>query len=189
MTLRVIAFLTLALTTIGASQSAVTERDRAAMLSELDQLCSWTGLQRLGDFRDPRCGTGSDEGCVARVDLAVDGQRTHYRINFCREHSRLKICNFIPDKYDWHDVGLGYDTLKDQAARAKALAAVKKLNEHLHWKWTLGPEIQRVGRDILVSYETVSHEEQKKSGYSYLDPYVSFLVSRRGTVFAGFFGA
>jgi hypothetical protein len=189
MTKRVTALVILALATLAASPPTVSSGDRAAMLRELEQLCGWTGLQRLGDLRDARCGSEHDAGCVAKVDLAVDGKRTHYRINFCREHGRLKICNFIPENYDWHDVGLGSDTLKDRQARAYALAAVKKLNQHLQWKWVFGPEIQRVGHDIVVSYETVSPEEQKKSGYSYLDPYISFLVSPKGTVFAGFFGA
>jgi hypothetical protein len=189
MTTRITALLLLAFATVAASPRDASSTERAEMRDELQRLCSWTGLQRLGEFVDVRCGSGSDAGCIAKADLAVDGKRTHYRINFCRGHGRLKICNFIPQDYDWHDVGLGYDTLKDRQTRASALAAVKKLNQHLQWKWAVGPEIQRVGHDIVVSYETVSPEEQRKSGYSYLDPYVSFLVSPKGTVFAGFFGA
>ena len=188
MTLRVTAFFVIAAATIAASPPPVTERDRVAMVRELDQLCSWTGLRRLTDLRDlqpwkrPR-----DSGCSAKVDLALDGKRRHYKLNFAQYHGSLKICNFIPDDYEWYGVGIGFDTLKDPAARAFALAAVKKLNEHLHWKWKFGPEIQRAGGDILVSYETVS---PKDPNYAlYIDPYVSFLVSPKGTVFAGFFGA
>jgi hypothetical protein len=32
----------------------------------------------------------------------------------------------------------------------------------------------------------VSREEQKRMNYSYVDPYISFLVSPKGTVFAAF---
>ena len=70
--------------------------------------------------------------------------------------------------------------------REWAVAAAKKVNAHLKWKFAFGPEIQRIGRDIAVTYETVSREEQKRANYSYVDPYITFLVSPKGTLFAAF---
>jgi hypothetical protein len=67
--------------------------------------------------------------------------------------------------------------------------AVAELNKLLGWKYASGPYIQRVRSGFLVSFVTVTAEEQKRSNYEYLDPYVSFLVTPRGTVFGGFWGA
>jgi hypothetical protein len=105
---------------------------------------------------------------------------------FFWQRGRVNIYAIEPENYDWHGHGIGFDTLKDPKTRRWAVAAVKRVNQHLGWKFAFGPEIQKIGRDVLVTYETVSREEQKRTGYSYVDPYISFLISPKGTVFAAF---
>jgi hypothetical protein len=158
-----------------SSESELVEVTRAT-----DEMCNWTGLRRVSSVRD----TPTEFA----VDLAVDGKPTHYKANATRTHGHVKISHLMPVKFDWHDVGLGYDTLKDAKARAVALKAVQKANAYLRWRWVSRPQIQRVGRNMVVTYETVTREEQKRSGYAYLDPIVSFLVTPKGTVFGFFVG-
>jgi hypothetical protein len=153
----------------------------------VDQFCSWNGLKRVSELRDiGNWKTRQQSGGNARFDLVVDGKRKQYRLIFFWDHGVAKIYSIEPENYDWHGHGIGFDTLKDPQTRAWAVAAAKKVNQHLHWKFAFGPEIQRIGHDIVVTYETVSREEQKRMNYSYVDPYISFLVSPKGTVFAAF---
>jgi hypothetical protein len=140
---------------------------------------------------------------------------------FFWHHGRAKIYSIGPENYDWHDHGVGFDTLKDPKIRRRAEAAAKKVNKHLKWKYAFGPEIQRIGRDIAVTYETVPREQPKKQKYFVgraqqrpsqptrtnsassgaaaevervivtgsnmpIDPYITFLVSPKGTVFSAF---
>jgi hypothetical protein len=169
------------------------------MLRQLDQLCRWTGLRRLGDFQEVRCWGDSDFGTFnATVFLAADGKRHDYTIKYYRDRGHLSLSGFRPEdsavagKDGWRDFkGLGYDTLKDRRARDFAAAAVKKLNQHLQWSLASGPAVQKIGASILISFTTVSSEELKKPGAAirYVDPYASFIVSPKGTVIAGWFGA
>jgi hypothetical protein len=171
----------------GALSAAVAADERTEIAATVDQFCSWTGLKRVSALRDiGHWKTLHDSGGNARFDLLVDGKRTQYRLIFFWQHGRAKIYSIEPENYDWHGHGVGFDTLKDPKIREWAEAAAKKVNAHLKWKYAFGPEIQRIGRDIAVTYETVSREEQKRMNYSYVDPYITFLVSPKGTVFAAF---
>ena len=87
------------------------------------------------------------------------------------------------------DAGVGEDTLKNGRQRRVCVIAVAKLNKLLGWKYAAGPYIQRVASGFLVTFVTVTAEEQKRANYEFLDPYVSFLVTPKGTVFGGFWGA
>jgi hypothetical protein len=180
MTARATVFLLLLSIGAMSSRAATNERELSEATRAADEMCTWTGLRRVSALRD----TPTE----FEVDLAVDGKRIHYKANVTRTNGRLKINHLMPIRFDWHDVGLGYDTLKDPEARAVAVKAVQKANAYLRWRWASRPQIQRVGRNMVVSYETVTREQQKKSGYAYLDPYVSFLVTPKGTVFGFFVG-
>lgn len=170
-----------------ALSAAVAADERVAIAATVDQFCGWTGLKRVSELRDiGHWKTREDSGGNARFDLLVDGKRTQYRLIFFWQHGRAKIYSIEPENYDWHGHGVGFDTLKDPKVREWAIAAAKKVNAYLKWKYAFGPEIQRIGRDIAVTYETVSREEQKRTNYSYVDPYITFLVSPKGTVFAAF---
>jgi hypothetical protein len=48
--------------------------------------------------------------------------------------------------------------------------------------------MQKVGSNFVVSFETASEKEQKAASFP-LDAFVSFLITPKGTVFAGFWGA
>jgi hypothetical protein len=174
----------LAFSALSAAVSADEHREIAATV---DQFCSWTGLKRVSELRDiGHWKTRHDSGGNARFDLLVDGKLTKYHLIFFWHHGRANIYSIEPENYDWHGHGVGFDTLKHPKIREWAVAAAKKVNAHLKWKFAFGPEIQRIGRDIAVTYETVSREKQKRMNYSYVDPYITFLVSPKGTVFAAF---
>lgn len=83
--------------------------------------------------------------------------------------------------------GIGEDKVKNNKTRAMCVAAVNKSNKYLRLTWYGQPAIQPVGENFMVTYLTVSPAEQKKK--LYFDPYISFLVTPKGTVYAIFFEA
>lgn len=163
------------------------------MLRQLDEVCSWTGLRRLGDLRNlDYWKQGRDAGCKGKVLLAVEGKRADYDFEFRREHGALKFWALLvpdslyaPNGSDWRDFrGLGFDTLKEPRARAFALAAVNKLNKHLNWRWYGDPRMQKVAGYIIVVFEAIFPQQKKEPGpfLRYVDPYDTFVVSPKGTV-------
>jgi hypothetical protein len=190
--------------------TAAAADERAKIANTIDEFCSWTGMKRISELRDiGHWKTLHDTGGNARFDLLFDGKRTRYRLIFFWQHGRAKIYSIEPENYDWHGHGVGFDTLKDPKIREWAEAAAKKVNAHLKWKYAFGPEIQRIGRDIAVTYETVPRPPPTKTTpvpsstapASYggnvervivtgsnipTDPYITFLVSPKGTVFSAF---
>ena len=172
---------------LNALSAAVAADEQREIAATVDEFCSWSGLKRVSELRDiGHWKSLHDSGGNARFDLLLDGKRTQYRLIFFWQHGRAKIYSIEPENYDWHGHGVGFDTLKDPKIREWAVAAAKKVNARLKWKYAFGPEIQRIGHGIAVTYETVSREEQKRMNYSYVDPYITFLVSPKGTVFAAF---
>jgi hypothetical protein len=186
-------FTSIALLALAASPVVGSTADHTTMLRQLDQFCSWTGLRRLGDLRNlDYWKQDGDAGCKAKVMISVEGKRADYDIEFRREHGALKFWALLapdslygPNRADWRGFkGIGFDTLKDPAARAFALAAVNKLNGHLRWRWSSDAAMQKIGTHILVVFETISPQQKKEPGWflRYVDPYDSFLVSPKGTV-------
>jgi hypothetical protein len=216
--------------TFAALSGAVAADGHREIAATVDEFCSWTGLKRVSELRDVgHFKSLHDSGGNARFDLVVDGKRTKYRLIFIWQHGRAKIYSIDPENYNWHGHGVGFDTLRDPKIRQWAVAAAKRVNAHLKWKYAFGPEIQRIGRDIAVTYETVPREKPKNTKYSDVgraqetppppiktspaqsgaapateattertivtgsniptDPYITFLVSPKGTVFAAFMGS
>jgi hypothetical protein len=186
-------FISIALLMLHASAVFGSTADHATMLRQLDQVCGWTGLRRLGDLRKLHYWKqGGDAGCKAKVLIAVEGKRADYDIEFRRENGALKFWALLapdslygPNRADWRGFrGIGFDTLKDRQARAFALAAVNKLNRHLRWRWFSDAAMQKIGTHILVTFETISPQQKKEPGWflRYVDPYDTFIVSPRGTV-------
>jgi hypothetical protein len=189
---------------------ALAADERREIVATVDQFCNWTGLKRVSELHDiGHWKSLHDSGGNARFDLLVDGKRTSYRLIFFWQHGRAKIYSIGPENYDWHGHGVGFDTLKDPKIRKWAEAAAKKINAHLKWKYAFGPEIQRIGRDIAVTYETVPRPPPTRAspvpsnavpvatggnaervivtGSNIpIDPYITFLVSPKGTVFSAF---
>jgi len=197
----------LGLSTVSA---AVTADEHRQIAATVDEFCNWTGLKRVSELRDiGHWKSLHDSGGNARFDLLVDGKRTQYRLIFFWQHGRAKIYSIEPENYDWHGHGVGFDTLKNPKIREWAEAAAKKVNAHLKWKYAFGPEIQRIGRDIAVTYETVPRPPPTRTTHVPsiaartatggnvervivtgsnipIDPYITFLVSPKGTVFSAF---
>src|SRR5688500_13148497 len=139
MTARIKLFAALALITAAGSSLNASVADHATMLRQLDQVCSWTGIPRVGDLRQVEYWQQErDAGCKAKVFLVLEGRRVDYSVEFRRERGELKFWAFSPPDSawptkpsDWRGFkGLGFDTLRDSRARAFALDAVNKLNRH-----------------------------------------------------------
>jgi hypothetical protein len=186
-------FVSLAALTFAASAVSASPADRASMLRQLDQVCTWTGLRRVGDLRQVKYWQQDrDAGCKAKVFLVLEGRRIDYSVEFRRERGELKFWALsLPDsawaakRSDWRDfTGLGADTLKDPRARDFALAAVNKLNKNLRWHWFGQPRMQKVGSHIIITFETISREQRNEPGWylRYVDPFDTFIVSPKGTV-------
>jgi hypothetical protein len=154
--------------------------------SSIDQLCAGTGLKRTSPIKSVEQGRTTDPGYTVRLDMAADRRVLHYVVRF---DSHYELLSFKPEPLDLGGVGLGADTVKEAKTRAICTAAVARLNRQLHWKFFGRAAIQKVREGYLVTYETVSEEQQKRAKYAYLDPYVSFLVTPDGTVFGVFLGA
>jgi hypothetical protein len=193
MTTRITLFAALASITVAGSSVSASVADHATMLRQLDQVCSWTGIPRVGDLRQVEYWQQDrDAGCKAKVFLVLEGRRVDYSVEFRRERGELKFWAFSPPDSawptkpsDWRGFkGLGFDTLRDPRARAFALAAVNKVNRHLRWRWYSDARMQKVGSYIIVVFETLSPQQRKEPGSSfrYVDPYDTFVVSPKNTV-------
>lgn len=170
-----------------------TGAEHIAMLRNLDQVFGWAGVRRLGDLLGLRCGDSKTEvGCTAKLFLEVDGQRRPYNIELDGKPRELRFAAFYPDEptpFDITSMSKPYsrdrNDVKDPQSRSFAVAAVTKFNRHLGWHWLSGPMIQREGRNLLVTYHTVS-DEKRKDALALLmsgEPsHVTFYVSPRGTI-------
>jgi hypothetical protein len=176
----------LCLAFFGCSSTQLRSEAQHDFDAAINRLCQWTGMQRAGPIAGIERRPTDDPGYNVRLRLSVDGARRPFIIRF---DSRRRLLSFEPEPFDLSSIsqGLGYDSVKSPQDRSRCIAAVDNLNRQLHWAWYGRAAIQRVGSDFIVTYVTVSPAEQQK--HMYLDPYVSFLVTPRSTVFASFFGA
>jgi hypothetical protein len=164
----------------------VAPADRAALTKAVDQLCSWSGMSRQRELRNIQRQKGSWVAYIATADLRVDAQLQRYILRFDADY---RVRHFMPEHFYLGGTSVGEDTLKRGQLRQRIVKPVAALKQRLGWKSSVGPYVQRVGSNFVVTYETVTAEEQKRANYEYLDPYVSFLVTPKGTVFGGFWGA
>jgi hypothetical protein len=189
-TLVSLAFVLLALSTSSSSAA-----DSAAFKRAVDALCRETGLRRGGqttlvkEFND-----GRDRFWV-KVPLVVDGTKHVYDIHLI---DNLTVWQFRPTDWPFHrsqiPAGLGADTFKETKTRKFILSVLARFNRARKYKLYGKPAIKKVGSDFVVTYKTISEEEQERQFRNIereiaVDPYVSFLVSPRGTIFGLFWGA
>lgn len=169
--------------------------DTAALTRAIDKLCRETGLHRAGAVQLFREFANNDSRYWVKVPLLIDGAKHVYDIHLDQSFNTWQ---FRPADWPFHDgeipAGLGYDTLKDWQARAIAASAVTRFNKTRNYKLYGKAAIQKVGNDFLVTYETISEERKQKQfknieGPIFMDPYVSFIVTPRGTIFGLFWGA
>ena len=181
-----IATILLCVSLLGCSTAQRQSQARQELDSSVDDLCRWTGMNRSGPLTAFKRWPTDDPRYTVTTQLNIDGSVRPFTVGF---DSRRHVRSFTPEPFDLSNMshGLGYDTVKDPKTRARCIAAVNKLNQYLQWTSYGRPAIQKVGSDFIVTYETVSPAESKKN--MYLDPFVSFLITPQGTVFATFFGA
>lgn len=163
-----------------------TPAQGAALTNAVDQLCRWSGMLRRHDLRNPQGQKDSDVAYIAIADFLVEGQLRKYTLRF---DSKFRVRYFMPEHFYLGDTSLGVDTVKQPRLRQRIIRSAATFKRQIGWKSALGPYVQRVGSDFIVTFETVTSEQQKRANYEYLDPYVSFLVTPKGTVFGGFWGA
>ena len=169
-----------------AASAAASER--AALAQAVDQLCHWSGMIRRTDLsKIERFPPSGGWRYTAEADLVVDGATKHYTLGF---DARFRVMHFSP-KWIAADATLGDDTLKDQRLRRMCARRAGEMKKLLGWKSVTGPYIQRIEAGFLVTFETATAEEQKKANDDgeLLHPCVSFVVTPKGTVCAGFWGA
>jgi hypothetical protein len=163
-----------------------TASDRASLTQAVNQLCRLSGMTRRSELSNiQRLPTDGRWRYTAEADLVVDGKTKHYKFGFDATFRVMHFTSGLPAA----GCMLGEDTLKDGRLRRMCIQAVTKLNKVLRWRSAVGPYIQRIGSGFLVTFDTVTAQEQKRANYEFLDPYVSFVVTEKGTVCGGFWGA
>jgi hypothetical protein len=199
MTSRILfAALSLMLTVSSASAATAdgrfkpSEARHKAMLRELDQVFGWAGVRRLSDLQHLSCSDSNDYAvCTAKISLSVDGKPDPYNVEFAGQRRRLGFASFYPDEPTPDPEHAGFsnfdrDDVKDPRLRAFAIAAIEKFNRHLGWHWvSRRPAIQRDGKNLFVTYRTMS-DTQMKDPLAVLmsgqPSHVSFYVSPRGNI-------
>jgi hypothetical protein len=166
------------------ASTQVSSTTRHELDTSITQLCQWTGMQRVGLITSIERWHTSDPGYTVRLRLAVDGTGRPFIIRF---DSHRRLFSFEPDPFDLSGMarGLGADTLKSTEERRRCIGAVARLKRHLQWRWYGRAAIQPLGSNFIVTYLTIPPAQRD----GYLDPYVSFVVSQKGTIFVSFSGA
>lgn len=161
---------------------------RQNLSAEVDQLCTWTGLRRASPIKSVERWRGDNPGYSVGVNLSVGSRVQRYIIRFDAQHH---VLSFQPKNADLSGLeqGLGFDNVHNSRRRAGCVAAVAKLNRYLRWTYYGPPAIQKAGSNFLVTYVTLSQAELERLGSAIVHPYISFLVTPRGTVIATFLGA
>jgi hypothetical protein len=137
--------------------------------------------------------SGARPEFVIKTRLVVDGTMRDYIIIL---EDDLTVVEFWPDR--WLQRGgekgqLGIDDrVKDARRRSLAIGAVEQLNKHLKFTYHGPPKILEWDNDLLVTYRTITEQkqdqEEHRRGVVIMHPWVSFVVSPRGTPFAAFWG-
>jgi hypothetical protein len=167
-----------------ATPKQLQERQRFA--AALDKLGTSTGMIRVGKVRHVDPWPADNPGATVSVYFRVDGD---IRLMNVRYTSNDRLLSFQPKWSNLADLrdGLGSDHVKDPIERALCIASVDQFHQRYPWVYYGRPAIQRLGRDFLVTYYTVSPSDPRF--LDYIDPYVSFLITPRGTLIATFWGA
>ena len=124
------------------------------------------------------------------ASMSISGRtETGYRLRFDRELNLLLFQPYLPSPTV--EGGLGYDTLKDTEVREKIMRTIREFSKNISFKFYGGPFI-RVAKEwddsyYLVSFYSVPEEALKKRRY--VDPYVTFFVTKDMRVFGIFRGA
>jgi hypothetical protein len=174
--------------------TGTTARSTRELTKAVDALCGWTGIKRTEPLRLIKV---SKERAypefVIQTNLVVDGVRRDYVIKYDDD---LSIIEFYPDgDWGWFRTGaqmrgeLGDDRVKDVRWRSLGVVAVSRLQKHLSWKYYGPPTMIWWGHDLLVTFRTITEGEERRRGLVIFHPWVSFAVTRRGTLFAGFWGS
>lgn len=177
-----------------ASCSTVEQRTaRSEVTPALEELCRLTGLQQAGPIKSVKRLEVDYPAYIVLVDLRSKQGVRLYRVSL---DSEKDLVRFMPENNEWEDesVGLGYDTLGASHLRPMLTKRAGQFLDAKGWARFGAPTIQKQGTRYLVTYETISAEEQKeirerKDVIIIIDPYISVLISPTGEVLGSFFGA
>jgi hypothetical protein len=154
----------------------------------VDEVCAWTGMRRIGPIVSWERWRSDAGGYNVEADLRTEGAIRRYLFRFDKKRT---ILSYQPLHSDLSNLrtGPGLNSAANLQRRAACIAAVSKLNRNLHRTYYGKPTIWKDGRNFAVIYETVSRAEQERTGFAYLDAFVTFIVTPNGTVTAIFLGA
>jgi hypothetical protein len=181
---RTAAFIWMALGILNANGANESDLSKG-----VDKLCAHTGLQRVGEVRLIKTTPYAGLNYWVRVPLLVEGRKHFYSMHLDKD---FRVCDFQPDGWPFIPGGLieyppGYDTYREPKSRNAAITAVEHLNS-IRKERTYGrPAVQKVGSDLLVTYQWTSHT-RTKDGDLVQDACLSFVVTSRGTIYAQTWG-
>lgn len=143
-------------------------------------------MQRTGPVRKFEHQVSPDPFYFVDLDLLVDRKPFRYRFYF---DSHRRLYRFAPENFTLYGrtQAIGIDNVKSSAERLRCVSAVSNLEGLRLWKWYGDPCIQKAGDDYLVTYSSIPPAKAKTE--EYLDPFISFLVTPKGTISVMFPGS
>jgi hypothetical protein len=175
------AFCSLTLAACATPNAQRADRDREVLMREIDKLCACIGATRASGITSMEKWPSGPRRYHVHTDLIVEGQKKDYQIWF---DGTRHVITFGPQELFPHTAqGTGFDTLKDSAMRTFLTRRVELANQCLHVALYPPVAIQPAGDNFQVTYYSVPTEAREQNAFL-LDPYMSFTVTRRGTVFA-----
>jgi hypothetical protein len=181
MKLLLTAFCSLALAACATPNAQRADRDREMLIRDIDKLCACIGATRSSGITSMEQWPSGPRRYHVHTELTVEGQKTDYSIVF---DGTRHVINFGPqDMFPHTAQGTGFDTLKDSTMRTFLTRRVELANQCLRVALYPPVAIQPSGDNFQVTYYSVPTEGREQNALL-VDPYMSFTVTRRGTVFA-----
>lgn len=175
------AFGLLVLAACSTPDAQRADRDREMLIREIDKLCACIGATRASGITSMERWPSGPRRYYVHTNLIVEGQKKDYSIWF---DGTRHVINFGPQDLSPHTAkGTGFDTLKDPTMRTFLTRRVELTNQCLHVALYPPVAIQPSGDNFQVTYCSVPTEGLEQDAFL-VDPYMSFTVTRRGTVFA-----
>ena len=182
----------LALFASPASGNASPRLSDTQLMTAVDSMCRWAQLSRVGQLRDIHCYPTDDvmpAHCAVTVRLFAEGTRRSVREYTVNVENDLSVRFFslehwpFPDEYP--RAGTGANTVRDSALRHRLISAAERANRHLNYACVGSALIQSAGDSYVVTYRQITksaqHHQEKLENAVILHPYVSFLVTSRGS--------
>jgi len=162
-----------------------------ALVAKIDGLAAaLDGNREKGPEEITRKTYRKDSWFYCWASMSISGRtETGYRFRFDEE---LNLLLFQPHLLSpTIEGGMGYDTFKDTEVRERIMRTIREFSKIISFRFYGGPFI-RLAKEwddsyYLVSFYSVPEEALKK--HRYVDPYITFFVTKDMRVFGIFRGA